>query len=117
MSFGQVFGVLFGTAVFSFIMVGAFLKFINWIGEFSYLRITVVYKDQRNKGRPTATVTQGFTRFYEKVETYVCYQTHPVRGATWINQDTGRELNIFHPLYNNLNDAARKAQLEWENKE
>ena len=81
-----------------------------------YRRIDVLYKDPANAGRPSAKVHDGFWIIYENVETFVCHKVNAFSGATWISKETGREVGLFDPLYNQLNDAARKAQLEWENK-
>lgn len=89
--------------------------FRRWVKKVSFVRIDVVYKNPQYKGRPTATVAAGFWFLYEHVETFVCYQVNMV-GADWISVDSGKALSMFDPLYAKINNEARKAQIEWENK-
>lgn len=60
------------------------------------------------KGQPIAKVTTGL---FQTTQTYICEKVTPFT-AYWICLDTGRQVSQFDRLYEELNNAARKAQLE-----
>lgn len=65
-----------------------------------------------NAGQPTAKVTTGL---FQTTQTYICERVvHGAiwSGAYWTCLDTGRQVSQFDRLYEELNNAARKAQLE-----